>query len=453
MTPIIVHENYALLPGNGQAVLVTTGKPSNSAYNSNLVNPIVYDARASALGYVPWGPRNDFPQQIIEMIGKSTIIAPTLDKKVCMAQGQAVMPVQMDWDESGKQKYTVVKDPEIWNFLWHPSTEKFINESLTDLFTFYNVFPKLTFSINHKKILKIETEEAAFCRFGLQNQYGFCDKVFVNANWPRATISDPLTNTYSAINPYAYDLVSAAKGISDDSFIYPVSYPTPGKTFYQLAHWDGARQSGWMEVIEQIPKFKKYLLEHQATLQFHIELPDYYFQEKFGDAYRKADEATKLAMRTKEMQQWNDILTGAKNAGKSIASIFKTTNNGKDKVQGVTITPIDNKLKDGQYIDDNQEAMSNLLYALGVDPTLLGFAPGSKMGAGSGSDKREAFLIFLATVDPYRRKILEPFNFIAQYNGWRDKYPFLRFMFQDTILTTLDKGKSTESTINQPKAA
>jgi len=30
MTPIIVHENYALLPGNGQAVLVTIGKAKSS---------------------------------------------------------------------------------------------------------------------------------------------------------------------------------------------------------------------------------------------------------------------------------------------------------------------------------------------------------------------------------------------------------------------------------------
>jgi len=453
---VIIHENYALLPGNGRAVLITGagGSYNNVMYKGGVAGstPIVRDYQAEALGFAPWGRMNNFPQKVIEMVSKSSIIAPTLDKKVCMAQGQSVLPVELDWDDQGKQKFTVVKDPEIFQFLWHPSTEKYINEALTDLFWFYNVFPRLTFSVNHTKILKIETEEAPFCRWGLQNEYGYCDNLYVNANWPRAFIDDPLTQTFKAINPYAYNLVLEAKKLkNEDSFIYPVSYPTPGKTYYQLAHWDGIRESGWMQVIEAIPNFKKHMLEHQSVLQFHIELPDYYFDQKLGAAYTKATEPEKLAMRTKEMQTWNDILTGAKNAGKSIASIFKTINNGKDKVQGVTITPIDNKLKEGMLVDDNQEAMSNLLYALGVDPTLLGFAPGSKMGAGAGSDKREAFLIFLATVDPYRRKILEPLNFIAEYNGWKNKYPFLRFMFQDTILTTLDKGKSAEQTLNTGK--
>jgi len=457
---VIIHENYAILPDAGMRVMMGADSGSGGLQPIRGRNteraPIVRDPLMN-LSFAYWGMRNDFPQQVIVQIAKSSIIGPTLDKKVCMAQGKSVLPVTLDWDEAGNQKISVVKDPEIWDFLDHPSTQKYFNEALTDLFWFYNVFPKLTYNVNHTKILKIETEWAAFCRWGVQNDMGLLDTVYVNANWPRAQISDGYTITYKAIDPYAYDLVREAKNINDDCFIYPVSYPTPGKVFYSLAHWDGIRQSGWMEVIEKIPKFKNYMMDNRKKVQFQIEFPDYYFDEKFGDVYKKAKPEEKSAMRTKELQAWNDFLSGVENAGKSIASIFKVLN-GKDKAPGVTITPIPDNNKDGEMIDDNQEAMSNLLYALGLDPTLVGFAPGSKMGSGAGSDKREAFLIFLATVDPYRRKILEPLNFIAKYNGWKDKYPFLRFEFQDTILTTLDKGKGTETAVNtgqnpQSKAA
>lgn len=450
MTKVLMHNNYAILPDAGMRVTMGVDYTKPVAKNVDR-SPIVRDPLMN-LYFAHWGMKNDFPQQVIRMVSKSSIIGPTLDKKVCMAQGKSVLPVTLDWDEEGNQKITVVKDAEIWEFLEHPSTEKYFNEALTDLFWFYNVFPKLAFNINHTKIMQIQTEEAPFCRWGVQNEDGYLDTLYVNANWPRARISDPYTIPYQAINPYAYDLVAEAKKITEDFFIYPVSYPTPGKTFYQLAHWDGIRESGWMEVIESVPQFKKFMMQNASAIQWHLEFPDYYFDEKLGQAYTKANPQEKLRMRTKEMQMWNDFLTGPEAAGKSLASIFKVINNGKDKAPGVTITPIESKLKDGQYIDDNQEAMSNLLYALGLDPTLVGFAPGSKMGSGAGSDKREAFLIFLATVDPYRRKILEPLNFIAKFNGWKKKYPFLRFEFQDTILTTLDKGKNTQTSVNTAKA-
>jgi hypothetical protein len=40
--------------------------------------------------------------------------------------------------------------------------------------------------------------------------------------------------------------------------------------------------------------------------------------------------------------------------------------------------------------------------------------------------------------------LLEPLDFVAEYNGWKERYPGLTFKFRDTILTTLDTGAGTK---------
>ena len=63
--------------------------------------------------------------------------------------------------------------------------------------------------------------------------------------------------------------------------------------------------------------------------------------------------------------------------------------------------------------------------------------PGGKLGAGSGSDKRESFLILSALTKSNRETTLEVFDFIKEYNKWDDN---LIGGFEDTVLTTLDKN-------------
>ncbi|MGB4776420.1 MAG: hypothetical protein WBP45_14685 [Daejeonella sp.] len=446
---IYVNGNLAVLPGSGQGVLVTMGGNVGLPKKVNR-NPIVKDKKVSK-GLASWGPENNFPQIIIELLATNPIIARTLDDKVCMAQGKDVVPIFYKWDEDGKKKIQYINDPEIWDFLELYSTENYINEALTYLFTFYNVFPKLTRSINGKKILRIDAEDTSFCRFCEQDANGICREVYVNANWPKAKISDEETITYPSIDTSAFNLVAEVENLNEDEFIFPVSYATPGKTFYQLAHWDAFRQSDWNEVLNMIPKYKKWQMENGCNVQYHLEVPDYYFEAKYGKAYSDVkDKPEGLAIRKQELQNWNDFLSAPENAGKSIASIFKVINH-KDKVPGVSITPIENKTKDGTLLKDNQEAFSLLLYSLGMDPTLLGFNPGDK-SSHSGTDKREAFILFLSKIEPYRKKILAPLNFIAKYNGWTKKYPRMKFVFEDTILTSLDSGASTDSVLNTGKA-
>jgi hypothetical protein len=86
-----------------------------------------------------------------------------------------------------------------------------------------------------------------------------------------------------------------------------------------------------------------------------------------------------------------------------------------------------------------------------VFPGLIGPQPGKSSGSMSGTDKRELFHIKLATMAPYRDRLLRPLYLVKAFN----KFPAnLVWKVVDFEFTTLDKNKSgkQETTTNeQPK--
>jgi hypothetical protein len=136
-------------------------------------------------------------------------------------------------------------------------------------------------------------------------------------------------------------------------------------------------------------------------------------------------------------------MAGNSAGGRSIISpIFEE--NGKF-VEGIKVVPIDNNLQDGSYLPDASAANSEILFALGVDPCIIGLGiPGGKNLSGSGSDKREAYNILCANLKPRREITLEIWELLRDFNSWD---PNLEGCFPNMVLTTLDKEKSGQNQI------
>jgi hypothetical protein len=105
--------------------------------------------------------------------------------------------------------------------------------------------------------------------------------------------------------------------------------------------------------------------------------------------------------------------------------------------------PIEDKLREGTFLEDSREASQHLRSALGLDSALTGDGPGKGMGAGSGSDKRIALNIYVALQQPYREVLFEPLYFIAEYNGWTKRYPHFKLKTVEIQLETLDRAHQT----------
>ncbi|OIN59812.1 hypothetical protein [Arsenicibacter rosenii] len=413
----------------------------------------------SAVGDVmPWGDGNDFPQQLAVLYNNDPIIPKTLDKVASMMIGRGVLAVLADVDESGEEAdVPMPKDhpvaAEIRTFLQKLDFRRYLRESAGDIAWFFNAWPELILSKDRQKIVQIHELNAEECRWCRMDENGNLPHVYLSSAWPNVTISEErYTKKLTALDPYRWDRVDWVRESDFYKFVYPISYPTPGRRYYSLAHHYALIQSGWYHVHLDVPAYKKYLLKNQISVKYHIKVDQAYWPIRFGGAevWNKLKAEEKRAKIQGWLKTLTDTLTSAENAGKAIMTEIAFEPAAQNKVRDyVQITTIDDKTKDGKFLDDNLEAAANVFYALGVDPAIVGFAGGDKMGAKSGgSDKREAYLIALQMLAPFREMLLEPLEFIAEYNGWKAAFPNLTFRFRDTILTTLDTGAGTKKVVS-----
>jgi hypothetical protein len=448
--------DLAVLPGRKAVVQMAKSSSSGKAPTDPGTKPVMplvknWGPDIFLGNIIWWGNNNDFPQQVIDDYNKDPLIPQSLDILASKLIGNGVMAVNVtDVDADGNDIFTYIKDKDIRAFVENRAFKRFMLECATDMTWFFNVFPEMVLSRDRSQILYMEHQEAAHCRWSIQNQKtGKSDKVYISANWPQVSDGDETVSERLAIDPYRYDAIDWVRNGSQFSYIYPMNYPTPGKMFYQLAHHNSIRESGWLDVRRAIPQFKKFLMKNQMDILWVWKIDPRYWPMLFGqDVWEKLKPLEQQAKQLEWLQKMNESLTGEEKAGSAVIfpKVWDPEAGGNGMyMEYIEVTRMTEAMKDGKYIDDNLEAAANIFYALGLDPTIVGFAGGKNMGAHSGgSDKREAWLMHLARMRPYRDMLLEPLDFVAEYNGWKERYPGLTFKFRDTILTTLDTGAGTK---------
>lgn len=431
----------AFLPAYNAVVTGLPGRPAASTKHpaASPTEPVI--KRELSPGdekIVFWGDDNAFPQRVAERYRKNMVIPETLDKKAALWLGGGVIAT------ADEESETMVKDPQIRTFLRDITTQRYLRETAKGMAWYINGFPEFIISKDRSQIVQLHANETSYCRWGRMNEYtGAMDKVYLNANWPLATSVDPGTLVIDAINPYAWDAVDLVKRGDAFKYIYPISYPSEGSSYYQLANHHSVISSGWLDVLEAIPQFKKFALKNQMSLKYHIEVPTEYWERVYGERWDGpgTNYDTQKGIRDEFLSDMASKLSDVENTQKSL--LTDTWYDPDKNLQGVKINVLKDPIADGKYNEDYSEGLASLFYTLGWDPTMSGFASKEMGSRSGGSDKREAFWIFLTASTPYRQAILEPLQFVAKYNGWLQRWPELTFKFIDTPLTTLDTGKST----------
>lgn len=403
-------------------------------------------AGGSKIKVAAWGDGNDFPNIIKKLLASDAEMVKLIDWCVRAAMGKGLAVLQIiDYTDTGEPVYKAIKDPEILKWYNSRIVKRYIHEAFIDAFTFFNVFPELIPTKDRSRIHGIYVNEAMHCRWEEMGDDGKLANVIHNKNWPSVKLDDPKETTLiPALDPYDFDIVQKVKEDKKlTKFIFPVSYPTIGQTYYQLAHWDGLRVSGWLEIAAKIPEFKKALLLNQMTIKYLIRIPNTYWPSCYKD-WDKKTQAEQTQCKKDKMDEINKALTDVKNTGKSILNEVGFDPITKEKLPGWEIDVIDDKTKPGAFTEDSQEASSLKMRALGLDNSLVGsLITGKGMGAGSGSDKRLAYNIYMALGQPYRDIVLEPLLFAAEFNSWTDQYPGFTLQFRDVMMQTLDVAHQT----------
>jgi hypothetical protein len=434
---VIVSKDYDafILPGIG-AVVTESAPPTSTVFKSEGNEELAV-----------WGTNNDFPQLVIADVRKDPELPNLLDEKARLLYSGGLIFGKLVKGKDGSESLEPLDEgaaKEINEWLTRANINRYIYEASKDLYWFYNAFPEIILSVDRKKIVSICTQPAEICRWKKQNpSTGLSEICYLNANFPDAKLTDKETKKLPVLDPY-YD--PAGKLLIDDkgtNYIYPLSIPTPGSTYYQLADWNSIRESGWLEVSRAIPKFKKSQLEKQMSIKYHIEVSNLYWENKYPEFASKPT-AEKVKIKEKEFRNFQQILAGAERAGSNLFTVLLTDPTLGKEYSLWKVNVLKDKLESGVFLEDGKDASLYKMAAIGIHPALLGTMPNNGMG-GAGSNIREAYNLHVLKVRAHQDIILEPLNtLIKTYNKWPED---LAFRFRNSFMNTLDKGSETTKTV------
>lgn len=484
-----IEGNVAFLPQSETAIYFS--KSPNSAGASKTSNSnkgtaaIVKDAQTS-LKVAYWGEDNRFPQNIEQQMAFCGVGKNALDWKARILYGNGIVPGKITGFDTAKN--VDIFEPldrklykPVYDFIGNRNFYRFFLEYAQDWAWFNNCFPELILSNDAKTITGFVHQESCDCRYKQMDEDGVIDTVYLSKLWgaPKSQYAlfdakksplglPPDTKVvnevdYKFVKPIdcidMYNSLDSLTKIAEKkkdskgfkSAILPVNYPSPNKTYYQVPAWDGARLAGWVEIISKIPNIIKTLYEKSLRIKTHIEIPETYFEEKYGiEEWNKKLQPEKLEAKKALLAEMRKFLSGEENAYSTFINFFKVDDVNKTDYGHVVITSIKDELGLDKDLLVTSAGSLELLAAMGIHPSLVnGGMPGNnyRSGGGSGSDIREAFLVYLATINLEREILLEPLYLARDFNrevgGIKEWEEDIVFKFKDIVLTTLDTGGGT----------
>ena len=409
--------------------------------------PVLNESNAEGQGDIyPWGGGNDRPNEIIRACQHNSIIPSTLAWKAEALYGGGLAFGYLEV-QNGQEVLVAAdpaKHPEVNAFRNSIVVKRYLRQASKAYYWFKNIFPELVLSKDRKKIVSIASQRPEYCRY-VREKDNIVRKVAIDANWiGGSTTLDKKTTTVVDLLDVYNDPVERLRADAGGrpkvhKYIYPVMDSSPGTTFYQTAEWHSILKSGWLEVAQSIPAFKRALFKNQISIKYLVEVSTEWWEWKYP-GFNEFDTERKKTIMRDERKRFEDFMAGEEAAGKSLmVTVFNDPQQPK-AIPGWQITAIDNKIKDGVYIEDSQEASSHIMYALAVDPVLRGFTPGGTMASG-GSEKRVAWNNHIMMTKPHQDDILEPLEFIRDFNGWD---PNIRFWFRNYYQATMDVAREPQ---------
>lgn len=466
-----IHDTGSVALFVGPKAMVTTveGMPVKSA--APLVKKVESD-----LNIAEWGEDNRFPQNIEKEVAKCSVARTGLEFKSKSLWGAGLVYGEViGFDDKGNELFKQAKPgdfPEIDEFFDDNNIPLFFAELNLGYAYYYNSFPEIILSKDGSKITNIVSQEPCDCRFKQRDAKGNIDTVVISKLWgipedqfvkfdtsatelrqtlyagnrEKLKVDNKFFIRRKALNP-RFPNQSFKKLVEDGArqVIFPICFPSNNKTYYQLAHWDAVRVVGWMEIATKVPQVIKALYENGFTLRYHIEIAKDYYKAVFGTSkWENFTEEQQSEKRKEVLDKMNEFLSGSDNAYKTFITHFDCHPVTKEKLEMVNIHVLDVKTNVDKDLLTSGTANSEILFALGVNPNILGAGkPGGVFsGNQGGSNIREGKTVHDALLDIDRKMQLKLFYLIKKFNKWPTK---AQFRFKDTVLLTLDKGAGVES--------
>jgi hypothetical protein len=290
------------------------------------------------------------------------------------------------------------------------------NQALSRLLM-WNAFSQMDLDgMSGKKIVKLYHLETMWSRLSKQNplnneiEYLKYSGKFGSLEMP----SDKDILTLPLYRWYKDDFFQWLKGYS---FVWHTKGLNMGATYYPRPFWLGLLdEKSWLDVAKNVPRIVYALQDNQASIKYVMRVSRDYFKFKYPDWNSYNDKKQRTLIDEFEIKV-QASLTGIDNVGK-LLTLYLAEENGKF-VGTIEIEALDDKLKQDAWIPSSAVAGSEIFNAIGFHGSQMSLTnEGGKMGAGSGSDARVHFNSQVLRNTLEQMEILEPLQFVFDFNGW-----------------------------------
>lgn len=430
--------------GTTSGAVFTTMPQAGGEFSNPLPSPL------NTLNNVAmWGSNNRLPYEMARDLEATGVLGAGIDAKARITVGKGPKPCRViGVDKSGNEILEFITEGEIIDWLARSNAFKNFYAAAGDLHGFGQTFFQLLLSRDRSQIVAIKRHDVCECRLSKRDPVTLkSEYVYLSADWDQYMQVDAEDDPHVAKIPLLdmdfplEDLQSRTEGFV---FMLCVQYPLFGRQYYSPSSWMKSKK--WVEIAKGIPAMKDAMFNNQMTIKYIVEIhPD--FWTSFDPTYDTATAEGKLKIQEDFYDMVDKYLVGGDNAYKSLFSTQVFDKKSNQTISAIKITPVDDKIKDGKLLPDSAAANSEILFAIMLNPAIMGAdMPGGPYsgGAGSGSNIREAYLIQVMQVEPERQMLDNGvFGIVKRYNGWETT---IVLRFPNQILTTLDTGANTQAT-------
>jgi hypothetical protein len=384
------------------------------------------------------GTNDAFLKELRELAEKSTVIMPGIRFNAAMRYGGGVEYGEIKIQDGEKVFVPLVND-EIEKFLEQNKIHEQLMTSFLDLEGFAFSVAQYGMNVAGDKIVRMNHTftRASWCRFGERDKQGNIKKVMVSPDYGTSDFREDKMLKLDCLPEYIDDLtVSEWKKAKKKQFVSIQRIPDLGKSYYPNVDWYTSVTSGWYDIAQYIAEAKKFMFKNQFAIKYHIKIHPEYWRSIFGaEVWSRFTPEEKTAKKKEELDRIVGFAQGTENYGSTFFSELYS-HRSEEFQDLIKFEELKNDFSaSGEFMKESNESSDHMLSSLLIHPDIIGNAPGSSLGSGSGSGNRVAYNQRVAQSLFNQQVALDALRIVSHFNGWKVKW-----MMRNSLITTLDTG-------------
>jgi hypothetical protein len=407
--------------------------------------------------FVHYGTDNQFPKNLYTIIKRNSKLKVGLGIKARNLIGLGIETGEYLYENN--QKKFVPQEFNAFDTFYDRANvfRNYVVPAARALKTYFQCFVSIGLTPDGSKIAYLKVIPNHKCRLSKPTPDGKYKYCYVSNYWDKGTINVKDSKKVKPI-PVIDSFFDSAEDLRKISmkgkvkeFMYVLRIPTE-EDHYSLPDWVSVIEQGWVDTSNDVPTFKRWLMKNLTTVNQIMYINEKYFETQYPDwnelkkqcsQDKKDSGGSKTAfaeMQSRRKKLVDDIqekLSGLKNSGSLITAPMLRDAAGNTAVESkaIEIETIKGTDFSERFNADANEADTQILFALEIDPSIYGNLTRTDSQGGTG--KREGNDIAQASEYIFEQILLEPLYFKRDFDI-DPTQTAMQFRIKRVVTPTLD---------------